>query len=86
MVPNSLIEDLVPEKPNATFNNLYKGSGVFLINADNTCMDYPRIEAPHYHFIGGMAATPAKPVPQEFENFISKADKGINCCQFWNSI
>ena len=79
---DSQIKELAPEKPKTTYHDLFKGSEVFLVNYDNTCFDYPRVGGPHYHFIGGMAASPAKPLPKEFEDFVSKASDGLIVVSF----
>ena len=79
---DSQIKELAPEKPATTYCELFKGSEVFLINQDNTCFDYPRVGGPHYHFIGGMAASPAKPLPKEFEDFVSEASDGLIVVSF----
>ena len=76
------IKDLAPEKPDTTYVELFKASEVFLINFDNTCLDYPRVQGPHYHFIGGMAASPAKPLPKEFDDFVRGASDGLIVVSF----
>ena len=76
------ITELAPHRPPTTYTDLFQGSEVFLISTDNYCMDYPRIEAPHYHFIGGAAPHPPKPLTKEFEDFVSKAEHGLIVVSF----
>ena len=79
---NSQITDLAPEKPHTTYTQLLKGSEVFLVNFDITCFDYQRVGGPHYHFIGGIATGPAKPLPSEFNEFVGEAPDGLIVVSF----
>ena len=75
-------KELAPEKPETTYHHLYEASEVFLINSDYTCFDYPRMEGSHHRFVGGMSAIPVKALPQEFEDFVSKASDGLTVVSF----
>ena len=80
------ILEMSPEMPATTYSELFKASGVVFVNQDNTCMDYPRLEAPNYHFIGGLGASPAKPLEQPFADFINKAEHGVIVVSFGSFI
>ena len=77
---------MVPEMPVTTYRELYKASGVVFVNSDNTCVDYPRFEAPNFHFIGGLGANPAKPLEPPFADFVNEAEHGIIVVSFGSFI
>ena len=80
------ISEMAPEKPKTTYRELYLKSEVFLVNNENMCIDYPRVEAPHYHFIGGIAAHQPNPLPKEFNDFYDKAEDGVILVSFGSLI
>ena len=74
---DAFFKELIPEKTIKSMYELYLESEMFLIVIDNICLDPHRVSAPHYRYIGGIAAKPAKPLPDNFSRFISKAEHGI---------
>ena len=73
----SLLVKHAPEKPATTYQELFLDSEMYLINLETTCMDYHRIEAPHYKFVSGMASHPAKPLSKEMDDYVNEAEHGI---------
>ena len=76
------VEKYAPEKPPTSTLDIYRHSDMFLINQEVLCMDYPRISAPNYQFIGGSSAKPAKPLPTELEDFVNGATHGLIIVSF----
>ena len=74
---DAFFKELIPEKPLKSIYQLYLESEMFLVVVDNICLDANRVSAPHYRYIGGIAAKPAKPLPNNFNRFVSKAEHGI---------
>ena len=79
---SSLIEEFAPNKPPVSFADLYLQSQLFLVNLDAICFDYPRISAPNYIFLPGAGNVPAKPLPADLDNFVSKATDGVVLVSF----
>ena len=73
----SLLVKHAPEKPTTTYQELFLDSEMYLINLETTCMDYHRIEAPHYKFVSGMASHPAEPLSKEMNDYVNEAEHGI---------
>ena len=73
----SLLVKHAPEKPATTYQELFLDSEMYLINLETTCMDYHRIEAPHYKFVSGMASHPAEPLSKEMNDYVNEAEHGI---------
>ena len=82
----SLLEKHVPEKPATTYQELFLDSEMYLINLETTCMDYHRIEAPHYKFVSGMASHPAKPLSKEMNDYVNEAEHGIIVVTFGSAV
>ena len=66
-----------PHKPKITLDEVQRQSEMFLLNFEIMCLDYPRMSAPNYQFIGASTASPAKPLPPDLENFVQGAEHGI---------
>ena len=81
-VHDGLFEELVPEKVNIGFGQLHRKSEIFLILMDILCTDTHRISAPHYHFIGGLGAKDAQPLPTELKQFMDSANHGAIVLSF----
>ena len=73
----SLLVKHAPEKPTTTYQDLFLDSEMYLINLETTCMDYHRIEAPHYKFVSGMASHPTEPLSKEMNDYVNEAEHGI---------
>ncbi|CAH1792969.1 unnamed protein product [Owenia fusiformis] len=70
---DSLVRLIVPERPPISIiPDLIKMSACFLINTD-PLMDYQRPKLSNIVDVGGLTIQPAKPLPKQFENFISKS-------------
>ena len=66
-----------PEKPIKGFYELRSASMMFLIVFDNTCLDYPRLSAPNYQFVGALTQAEAKPLKGELKEFVDGAKDGL---------
>ena len=73
---NELVRKYAPEKPYISLSDLYKKSEMFINELDIYTIDYPRISAPHYIYVGGLLKMSAKPLSPELENFVASAAKG----------
>ena len=71
------LQTYAPEKPLKKFNDIVRDSEMFLLNYEIMCLDYPRVSAPNYQFLGPSTASPVKPLPRNVEEFIEGAEHGI---------
>ena len=81
-VDNSLLTEFVPDGDVFSFPELYRRSEMWLVNFENLCLDYPRVSAPHYQFIGGSSGVAAKPLPSELAQFVDGAEHGLIVLSF----
>ena len=90
MPPGVMSDDLItkyaPKKPQTTFLDLFQGSEMFMVNLEIYCLDFPRVSAPHYMFLGGVGLKPAKPLNQEFEDFVKDATDGVIIMTFGSAL
>ena len=66
-----------PEKPFKKFYDIVKDSEMFLLNYEILCLDYPRVSAPNYQFLGPSTASPVRPLPKDIEEFVQGAEHGL---------
>ena len=64
-------------RPHITYFKLLRNSEMFLINREIMCLDYPRVSAPNYQFLGGVSSKPAQPLSENLEKFVEGAEHGI---------
>ena len=83
---DAFFKELIPEKPIKSMNELHLQSEMFLTVIDNICLDAHRVSAPHYRYVGGITAKPAKPLPDNFSRFVSEAEHGIVLIAFGSEI
>ena len=81
-VDNSLLAEYVPDGGVFSFSELYRRSEMWLVNFENQCLDYPRVTAPHYKYIGGSSGVDAKPLPDELSQFVNGAEHGLIVLSF----
>ena len=81
-VDNSLLAEYVPDGGVFSFSELYGRSEMWLVNFENLCLDYPRVSAPHYQFIGGASGRASKPLPDELSDFADGAEHGLIVLSF----
>ena len=81
-VDNSLLAEYVPDGGVFSFSELYRRSEMWLVNFENLCLDYPRVTAPHYQYIGGSSGVDAKPIPSELSQFVNGAEHGLIVLSF----
>ena len=82
MYSESMLAEFAPHKPKTTFRQLARDSEIVLLIGDVNCVDYPRMSAPHYRFVGGTSAKPAKPLPADLEEFAQGAEHGVVILSF----
>ena len=75
----------VPEKPPRSFNELRSMSMMFFIVLDNTCLDYPRLSAPNYRFVGALTQEEASPLKGALKEFVDGARDGLILVTFGSS-
>ena len=66
-----------PHRPQVSFLEVRRQSEMFLINQEIMCLDYPRVSAPNYQFLGAVSTKPAQPLVQDVKNFVEGAEHGI---------
>ncbi|XP_075265412.1 UDP-glucuronosyltransferase 1A6-like [Convolutriloba macropyga] len=73
-----LVSKLVPERPFRWPSELYRESGMVLVQQNPFCLDFPRNTMPHYQMIGGFSAQKTLSASNEtmkpFLDFISQSD------------
>ena len=84
LTDDGLIAKYAPHRPRATYADLYSRSELWLVNGAPVSLDYPRLYAPHYHFIGGLSAVPGQPLTGVVREIVdsSSADHGIIVVSF----
>ncbi|XP_046929921.1 UDP-glucuronosyltransferase 3A1-like isoform X1 [Lynx rufus] len=71
------IKEHFPEDSRPVLSHLLRKAELWFVNSD-FALEFARPLLPNTVYIGGLMARPVKPVPQEFENFISKfGDSGF---------
>ena len=70
-------EKFAPEKPTRRPSELMSDSLMWLVAANDLCLDYPRVSAPNYRFIGTFSPEPAKELTGELRQFADEATKGL---------
>ena len=80
--PDYLIEKYIPENPKISLSELYRKSELMFNTVEIILMDYPRISAPHYIYVGGIGGNIPKPLKQDLENFVSSAKEGFILVSF----
>ena len=81
-IPNSLINEFAPHRPETTFSELYGQSMMVLVNLDSICFDYSRTSVPHYQFLAGVGNVAAKALPDNIEIFMQNVEKGVILVSF----
>ena len=71
------LREFAPNKPYKSFRQLVSESEITLVNQDVTCVGYPRVSAPNYHFIGGLSIRKAEPLSTDFQEFADGAKAGL---------
>ena len=77
-----LVNKYVPEKPSKSLMELYKDSKMFLVNAETLILDYPRVSAPHYQFVGGSGCKLSSQNLMELNDFYTDGHDGIIVVSF----
>ncbi|GAB5567327.1 UDP-glucuronosyltransferase 3A1-like isoform X1 [Prionailurus iriomotensis] len=74
---DNTIKEHFPEDSRPVLSHLLKKAELWFVNSD-FALEFARPLLPNTVYIGGLMVIPVKPVPQEFENFISKfGDSGF---------
>ncbi|XP_045643205.1 UDP-glucuronosyltransferase 3A1-like isoform X1 [Ursus americanus] len=74
---DNTIKDHFPEGSRPVLSHLLKKAELWFVNSD-FALEFARPLLPNTVYVGGLMARPVKPVPQEFENFITKfGDSGF---------
>ena len=84
--PNELVRKYAPEKKYVTLSTLYKNSEMFINDLDIYIINYPRISAPHYIYVGGLEKPSIKPLSSDLEKFVSSAEKGTIIITFGHMV
>ena len=71
-----LIGKYMPHKSDMSLNDVAHKAEMWLVNTEN-CLDYPRVSAPHYQFIGSSSTKPPKALPNDLEEFMMSAKQGV---------
>ena len=66
-----------PEKTLRGFDELRSMSMIWLIIFDNACLDYPRLSAPNFRYIGALTQTEASPLKGKLKEFVDGARDGL---------
>ena len=72
-----ILKMYAPEKPLKKFSDIVKDSEMFLMNYEILCLDYPRVSAPNYQFLGPSTANPVKPLSKDIDEFVQGAEHGL---------
>ena len=73
-----LVDQYMPEdKRGVTFDDIMRQSEMFLLNFEVMCLDYPRVSAPNYQFIGGSSTGPGKALQGDLRDFVEGAEHGV---------
>ncbi|XP_030187209.1 UDP-glucuronosyltransferase 3A1-like [Lynx canadensis] len=74
---DNTIKEHFPEDSRPVLSHLLRKAELWFVNSD-FALEFARPLLPNTVYIGGLMVRPVKPVPQEFENFISKfGDSGF---------
>ncbi|XP_077616386.1 UDP-glucuronosyltransferase 3A1-like isoform X1 [Crocuta crocuta] len=74
---DNTIKEHFPEGSRPVLSHLLKKAELWFVNSD-FALEFARPLLPNTVYVGGLLARPVEPVPQEFENFISKfGDSGF---------
>ncbi|XP_057565381.1 UDP-glucuronosyltransferase 3A2 isoform X2 [Hippopotamus amphibius kiboko] len=74
---DNVIKEHFPEGSRPVLSHLLKKAELWFINSD-FAFEFARPLLPNTVYVGGLMAKPVKPVPQEFENFITRfGDSGF---------
>ena len=84
--PDEMVRKYVPEKSYISLSDLFKQSKMFMNDFDIYTLDYPRISAPHYIYIGNLGKMSAKPLSSDLEEFVSDPEKGTIIITFGQGI
>ena len=71
------LQTYAPEKPWKSISAIQRDSEMFLLNYELLCLDYPRVSAPNYQFLGPGTAGVVKPLDKDLEEFVQGADHGV---------
>nr|KAG5691452.1 hypothetical protein BaRGS_017295 [Batillaria attramentaria] len=82
---NTAVARYAPEMPYVPLNMLNSRAEIWLLQSDHI-LDYPKPSLPNVKLIGGMAASPAKPLPPEFQSFMDGALDGVIVVSFGSMI
>ncbi len=80
-----LVEMFLPEHEMLSLNDIVHKAEMWLINTESWCLDYPRVSAPHFQFIGSSSAKPVKALPDYLEEFMISAKQGIIVMSYGSS-
>ena len=80
--PDYLIEKYIPEKPKISLSELYQKSELMFNTVEIILMDYPRISALHYIYVGSIGGSNPKPLKPDLEDFVSSAKEGFILVSF----
>ena len=81
---DNFIQQYIRDKPLVTMNQLVTQCMLVLLDVD-PILDYPKPLMPHEITIGGLTTKPAKPLPQEIDEFINSAEDGVILMTFGSS-
>ncbi|KAK7485149.1 hypothetical protein BaRGS_00023559 [Batillaria attramentaria] len=70
-----------PEMPYISLDTLIARAEIWLLQIDHI-LDYPKPTLPNVKLIGGIAASPAKPLPSRFQSFMDRAKDGVLIVSF----
>jgi UDP:flavonoid glycosyltransferase YjiC (YdhE family) len=64
-------------KPKISLKKVAEMSEMYLMNYEVMCLDYPRVSAPNMQYLGASSASPAKPLPNDLEEYVAGAEHGV---------
>ena len=78
-------EKFAPEMPSRRPSELMSDSLMWLVAANDLCLDYPRMSAPNYRFIGTFSPEPARELTGDLRKYADGATKGLILITFGTS-
>lgn len=72
-----LVEKYINADDVLTVRDLPARSQMWLVNLETRCLDYPRIQAPNYVYIGGLGASPGQQLQPNILDVMDSASNGV---------
>lgn len=82
---DTYVREYAPSKPPVPVDVIYQNADFWLINHDVYCLDYPKVSAPNFQYIGSASAKASKPLPAQLEEFVQGAEHGLIVLSFGSS-